>query len=261
MSSFVGSATTGPLESLRTALTNALDPNSGTPTPDGATRVPFEFTSTLRLLTRGDGGLPTRGQSSQAQLTLQRLQEQVTSSVRNVALASKDQSNQMTDALPRIQMAINPNTFKINPSKRISRLDTSSGTVFHHFTDPVTGQNEDVYTIAFSGNSGNINQATPNGLYKLQLLTNLFQLTREPPFLADGTKNVMYVYVQTNLFPTGIRFSGFWSRTFDPVESARKPNSKDYTMEFTITGSTPDLNEIARKTNLTNVITQVAQVK
>lgn len=169
--------------------------------------------------------------------------------IASLSLALTDLTKQMAGALPEVVMAVNPKSARFKQPKRFTRQDTLTGTVFHHFTND-KGQNNDILTISFAGNTGNISRIGKVGAelerseYKILAFHNLYQLTREPMLLSDGSKNEFYVDYLSSMLPFNIRFYGFWSAVMDWEESATKPNSRDYTMEFIVQSVSPDLDTL-----------------
>lgn len=181
--------------------------------------------------------------------------------------------------MPTIAMAVNPNSVKFVQPKRYTKKDTRDGSVFFHFTNS-KGQNNDLLTLQFAGNTGNLdlrgtlgdpnqnpspsqqkvtNAASGTGagadtgaLYKLLVWHNLYLLTREPMVLADGTENLFSIVYSSPLFPEQVTFQGFFTRVLEFEESATKPNSRNYTFEFQVTATTPDLDEVLQ--NLTDIL-------
>lgn len=158
-------------------------------------------------------------------------------------------NEQLDRALPVISMAINPNSVEFDQPKRFERQDTQRGTVFHHFTND-QGQNNDLLTIRFQGNTGNINRNTKDpealsrAIDRLQIWHNLYQLAREPMLLTDGTSNTFYISYFSPLFPVNLEFAGFFSSVLKFSENGKKPNSRDYSMEFIVQSTSPDMNTI-----------------
>jgi hypothetical protein len=156
-------------------------------------------------------------------------------------------SNSMT---PNIVMAINPKSVTFDQPKRFTRQDTRDGSVFFHWTNK-KGQNNDILVIKFAGNTGNIDLrgdlALPSSdqtgaMSKLQVFLNLWQLTREPMLLGNNTTNVFALTYSSQALPVPITFSGFFNQVMSFEESADKPNSRDYSFEFTVTNTEPDLD-------------------
>lgn len=161
-----------------------------------------------------------------------------------------DLTGQTEKAMPTIVMEVNPSSIEFDQPKRYTRQDTQRGTVFHHFTND-KGQNNDILTIRFSGNTGNIWRRArelsdrDKAITRLQIWHNLYQLTREPMVLSDGTANIFYIDYVSPLFPVPITFEGFFTSVLKFTENARKPNSRDYSMEFMVRATSPDMNTIA----------------
>lgn len=168
-----------------------------------------------------------------------------------------------------IVMAVNPNSVKFVQSKRITKKDTREGSVYFHFTNS-KGQNNDILGLQFAGNTGNIDlrgslgglntngRATQTGangeatavgpdtgaLYKLQVWQNLYLLTREPVLLADNMENTWTLSYSSALFPVSVDFTGFFAKVLEFDETGAKPNSRNYSFEFTVTSTDPDLDEL-----------------
>jgi hypothetical protein len=73
--------------------------------------------------------------------------------------------------VPGVSMLINPTSVSFSQSKRISVLDTQAGKVFFHWTDE-SGRNNDILTVGFSGNTGNIDLRNGGKLAGQSPLTN-----------------------------------------------------------------------------------------
>lgn len=216
------------------ALTGLL--NNSTPSHGGIGTVERDrwmFTSTLRLLTA-----QLRGQSVELNT------DQDVSLTTNFSLAGS-----MT---PYITMAINPKSVTFTQPKRISERAVRNGTVFFHFTNS-KGQNNDILKLRFQGSTGNIDPrgdlADPSGaatgaLHKLKVWHNLYQLTREPILLGDNSVNVFSIIYNSKLIPVPIEFRGFYGAVLDFSETAEKPNSREYSFEFTVTNTEPDLDDL-----------------
>lgn len=161
----------------------------------------------------------------------------------------RDLRGQLAGALPNVSMEVNPHSIDFDQPKRFARQDTVRGSVFHHFTND-KGQNNDILTLTFQGSTGNISLrgSTPDEIQRskrrLIVWENLYHLTREPMLLSNGTQNEFYVTYMSALFPVDITFTGFFSRVLKFSEKAEKPNSRDYSMEFTVTSVDPDLDDI-----------------
>jgi hypothetical protein len=172
-----------------------------------------------------------------------------------------------TGLQPEVIMGINPNTIRFRQPKRFTKKDTREGSVFFHFTNS-RGQNNDILTMEFAGNTGNIDargsqlteqekaQAAQNGvaldsppndngaIVKIAAWHNLYLLTREPMLLSDNTENVFSIIYLSQLFPQAIQFDGFYNQVLEWEDNARKPNSRDYRFEFTVTRTQPSLDEL-----------------
>jgi hypothetical protein len=159
-----------------------------------------------------------------------------------------------------IAMALNPNSVKWVQNKRINKKDTREGSVYFHFTNS-KGQNNDILTLSFNGNTGNLDLrgatltqpiASPEAtagpdtgaLYKLQVWQNLYLMSREPVMLDDRKSNVFTLTYSSALFPLPINFTGFFAKVLEFEETAMKPNSRNYSFDFTVTSSSPSLDEV-----------------
>lgn len=149
-----------------------------------------------------------------------------------------------TNYQPTIAMALNPNSMKASQGKRIVEKKRLSGSTFFHFLDP-SGRDNDIMRINLAGNTGNIDKRNGEAAsQKLLTWHNLYQLTREPKLLGDNSPNVFSFTYISPLFPTSIIFYGFFSKVMEWEENAKKPFSRDYTMEFTVEGTSPDLDKV-----------------
>jgi len=102
-----------------------------------------------------------------------------------------------------------------------------------------------------------------NGL-KLRIWHELYALSREPMLLTPENtgvkdvpsmlKNEFFISYRTALFPTQIVFTGFFDKVLDFTESAMDPFNRDFSFSFTVTGSSPGLDEIAQKISSTLAI-------
>ena len=156
-----------------------------------------------------------------------------------------------------ITMRLNPKSVKWTQSKRITKKDTRNGSTYFHFNN-TAGQNNDILTLAFAGNTGNLDargsipvpaspgSGTPpnatDAQLKLLVWHNLYLMTREPMLLADGSDNVITVLYRSALFSSPLTMNGFFQKVMEFEESAAKPNSRDYSFEFTVTSTSPDLD-------------------
>lgn len=236
-------------------------------------RVPFTFTSTARLLRSGKlkvvGNkyaqlaadeerktqlgvieLETRGVNAAGQFGLSGLVNQF----QNVSQLSVGLN------MPVIQMAINPQTIKWTQHKRVTKRDTMEGSVFFHFTNE-RNQNNDILTMSFTGKTGNINtQANLADVYntganlKLRIWHELYALSREPLLLSkqttgldipDGLRNEFFITYRTPLMPIQITLIGFFSKVLEFTESAQDPHNRDYNFDFTVTNTSPSLDDLS----------------
>jgi hypothetical protein len=155
--------------------------------------------------------------------------------------------------LPVVSTLVNPSSIQWTQAKRIQRQDVRNGTVFTHFMN-TAGQDIDILELTLSGTTGNIDLREETfaafatqpvaARRKLQVWHNLYALTREPRLIPPNIVNKQTIRMQTKLFPGTIRLSGFYSSVLQFTESADAPNSVDWTMNFTVQDTTPDLNEI-----------------
>lgn len=145
-----------------------------------------------------------------------------------------------------IPMSLNPKQVRFDWPKRFSRQDTQRGTVFHHFTNSKR-RNNDVMEITITANTGLINPEVCKveadrvaALNRLQTFHNLYALTQEEMVLADGTPNDFYMIYASQLFPVPITFHGFFKKVLSFSEEGSKPNSRDFTIDFTVTSIDPE---------------------
>lgn len=167
-----------------------------------------------------------------------------------------------TGLMDFIVMNINPNMVRFKQPKRFTKKDTREGSVFFHFLNS-RGQNNDILTIEFVGNTGNIDQRAsipeeqPNdandpltleqdggGLRAILCWHNLYLITREPLVLNDGSENEFTITYVSPLFPQSIDFTGFYNQVLEFEEDAKKPHSRNYRFEFTVQDVNPPLDEI-----------------
>lgn len=152
-----------------------------------------------------------------------------------------------------IVMAINPKSVEFEQAKRIQQKNFRNGAVFFHFANS-RGQNNDILKIRFQGNTGNIDlrgslrqprDATRDtgALRKMQTWWNLYHLTREPMLLNNGTLNEFTIKYTSHLLPRPITFYGFFGAVMQFSENADKPNSREYSFEFTVLHTDPDLDQ------------------
>ncbi len=160
-----------------------------------------------------------------------------------------DISKQVRRSMPDIVMEVNPNNIEFVQPKRFSRVDTLRGSVFHHFSNN-KGQNNDILTIKFSGNTGNISRRgrtqedKDRSILRFIIWHNLYQLTREPMLLTDGQPNMFEIQYVSAMLPTTITFRGFFNEVLNWSENGQKPNSKDYSFSFIVQETFPDIDTI-----------------
>jgi len=186
-------------------------------------------------------------------------------------------------AMPIITMAVNPKSVRFTQPKRFVKKDVRNGSVFFHFTNS-KGQNNDILTMTFQGNTGNIDlggsvnvsernpsamqsgtaidaqnriEQDTGALRKLMVWLNLYSLSREPMiFTHNGSivENEFRITYVSQVIPQPIDFIGFFSKVIEFEENAAKPNSRDYNFEFTVTRTEPDLDDV-----VSHVLTGIQQ--
>lgn len=194
-------------------------------------RVPISFTSTLRRYLRSDGGVK--------RITdVQAKQKRLAAAVANGTY------------LTNIEMLINPSSIQWTQPKRVVPVNTQGGTVFFHFGDK-DGRDNDILTLTFRGSTGNIDPRARDTLSNQKWLIwhNLYQLSREPIALADGTENIITIDYSSVLFPgeSGgdiLSLYGYFENVMSFTETAEKPNSRDYSFSFKVIKTEPDLNTV-----------------
>lgn len=235
-----------------------------------ARRVPFTFTSTKRLITANgtSGPLISRDLVQQnAQQTLkdelQAIQNSSTISTLTGTLGMSSATTLSTS--PVISMMVNPHTVKWSQPKRYTKKDTMNGSVFFHFSN-TNGQNNDILTLTFSGNTGNISTQQPLDYQyltstgpaavaltgadnKLRMWHELYSLTREEVLLPKAIKNEFFITYRTVLMPISITFVGFFNSTLEFTETAASPFSRDYSFSFTVLDTSPKLDVLVSKIN------------
>jgi len=218
-------------------------------------RVPFTFTSTKRLRAVNAAGSPT--DTTWAALSEQDRVNQELQAVETGAFVAETAGTlglsslvSSFNILPLITMAVNPNSIKWSQPKRFVKRDTQDGSVFFHFTNS-KGQNNDILTLSFSGNTGNIN--TQNGIdvstavgadLKLRIWHDLYNLTREPIILGGTLKNDFFITYKSVIMPIPITFIGFFNQVLEFTDDAANPFAKNYTFSFTVSNTSPDLDTL-----------------
>jgi len=218
--------------------------NAGARYSDGV-RVPMTFTSTLR---------------QQINNTTTTTQTTTTPSGRQVFTKATETTTPFfyrgaeVGIFPIIPLMMNPKTIDWSQPKRWSKKDVRNGSVFFHFTNDM-GQNQDVLTLSFAGNTGNIDRRgsisvgdggkadnDTGAISRILTWHNLYLLSREPVVIPPGIQNTITITMISPLFPVAIDFSGFFNEVITFSENAEKPNSRDYTFGFTVQRTDPDLD-------------------
>ena len=239
MTSIFTPVTEGAISSILSAVSNGGPGQSS----NGEHRVPMEFTSTFRR----------RNLQQQERDDVSRRTESLAASVPTElgggALPParyphfQDLTGQLNGAMSVIRMKVNPHTIEISEDKRYGTQETMEGNVFHHFTNS-KGQNNNLATITFQGNTGDISgqgaskKERLESLSRLKIFHELWQLTREPMSLIDVTgymeRNRFYITIVSPALPVPVEFIGFFTEVLKWSESAEKPFSKDYSMSFIV---------------------------
>jgi len=207
-------------------------------------RVPMQFTSLRRLRLAG------------LDLT-SRLSGGGSQDINSPGLAQVNENVQSQLAV--IEMSVNPNSISFRQPKRITKRDTLEGSVFFHFTNS-KGENNDILTMEFRGNTGNLDLRgdlnTDTGVFstiggtntgankKLAIWQNLWQLTRGPILLDDNTLNEFMINYNSIGIPVPIALIGHYNAVLEFTESADKPFSRDYSLQFTVQEITPSLDDL-----------------
>lgn len=152
---------------------------------------------------------------------------------------------------------LNPNDISFKQGKRYTRQDTMGGTDWHHFADP-TGRNNDVLDISFRGNTGDLYGSDSSNparsldegenkaaFERLKIFHGLHSLTLEE-MIFEGRKNVFSITYQSLLFPLPLIFYGFYKGVMSFSENGKKPKSRDYSFDFTVTDTNPKLYTIIK---------------
>lgn len=253
---------------------NTLIPTISQGTPAQGKRIPFSFTSTKRLI--NSGLLPVVGSElakAQAatdiktELAIIQLESTSRAAVAQLGLANYlSQAEQIANTvtpfgMPIINAQINPQTVRWEQNKRIVKRDTMNGSTFFHFTNDAD-QNNDILTCTFTGKTGNINtQAnildilSTGASLKLRIFHELYNLTREEMLLSKdsrgralprGIKNDFFITYRTMLMPVQITLIGHFSKVLEFTETAADPFNRDYSFSFTVTRTSPSLDDIAQ---------------
>lgn len=256
---------------------NTLIPSVGQGSPATAKRIPFSFTSTLRLLKSGRiQSIGNQFAKAQSEMDIKRELAVIEREARGQAIASQLGLSNIISAgttiaqtivtfdMPVINMAVNPQTIKWDQNKRIVKRDTMNGSTFFHFTND-SDQNNDILQMSFTGKTGNINtQANildtikTGSTLKLRIWHELYNLSREPMLLNKlntgkdlprGIRNEFFITYRTVLMPVQITLIGFFSKVLDFTETASDPFNRDYSFTFTVTRTSPSLDDISKMLN------------
>lgn len=150
----------------------------------------------------------------------------------------------------QIHMLMNFKSMGYDRPKRIAKRDVLDGSAFFHFTDG-NGRNSDVLTLKFQGNTGSLDtvdaggEEGPGGYENLIAWHNLFALSDEPMRLLDGSINQIRIDMATRLFRLKTSFFGHFGTNITFEESASKPNSVDYSFDFVVHRTSPDIYTMA----------------
>lgn len=219
-------------------------------------RVPMTFTSTYRLrqLDPEFKGITSFFESNSVQSLFGAIAGDT--GQRQETFTKQAQQASSTGVVPVIEMAVNPNSISWKQAKRVTKRDVQDGSIFFHFTNK-NGENNDILTMDFRGNTGNINLLTnlaqtgitqasnDTGAYRKALTWhNLWNLTRERVLLDDNTINEFLIVYNSTIITSEIMLIGFFSNVLEWTDSADKPNSKDYSMSFTVQQVEPPLDFI-----------------
>jgi hypothetical protein len=254
--------------------------NITTPTITGSglvKRVPFAFTSTARLIRSGK--LSSLGNSfaaatAKASRKNQLLViEQETRPISTTYVAAKDLVQSIVPfkgVSAVISMAVNPHTVKWTQSKRYSKRDTMEGSVFFHFTNSAD-QNHDILTCTFTGRTGNINTKVnftdallTGSNMKLRIFHDLYNLSREGMLLnehnmgspvATGIRNEFFISYRTVLMQVPLTLVGFFNSVLEFTEDASDPFNRTYSFSFTVTDTSPSLDDLSSQLGSILVVT------
>ena len=239
------------LPDIATLLNNSIASSSTLGSP--RVRSAMVFTSTLR---------------QRALIARDELRSGITeSSIGSVGLQEAQFLAGRPYVKPEITLGLNPNSVSFRQNKRITKKDTREGSVFFHFTNS-RGSNDDILEIEFKINTGNIDRrgslttaqeeatlgqptgtAVPSAddtgaLGKLIAFHNMLLLAHEPNLLSDGIENTWFISYISPVFPRAVEFRGHFNEVPPFDELARKPNSRDYSFTFTVTGMSPPQDQL-----------------
>lgn len=142
----------------------------------------------------------------------------------------------IVEETPAVSMHLNAHTVTFQQGKRYARLDSISGTDYHHFLN-ANHENNDVLTVSFQGSTGNIDHRSQFAAKRREIILDLRDLTLEAKLYTLNGKlrhNRFYVSYTSKLFNTTITLVGMFSKAMDVNERAEKPFSSDYSMEFIV---------------------------
>ena len=249
--------------------------NITTPTITGSgfvRRVPFSFTSTARMIKSGK--LDAVG-SHYAQMLATTQRDYELAAIEDEVFPPKTTLTAGRDLLtsivptqnltPVISMAVNPHSVKWTQTKRFSKRDTMEGSVFFHSTNSAD-QNNDILTCTFTGRTGNINtKVNPvealviGSNEKLRIWHELYNLSREAILLNEGNtgaavkslppkmRNEFFITYRTTLMQIPITLIGFFNQVLEFTEDASDPFNRVYSFSFTVTDTSPKLDDLSSK--------------
>lgn len=232
-------------------------------------RVPFSFTSTARLIKSGKiASLGNTYTAATAKTTLSNELKAIEEETRPISAAIRSGAGLLSSILPfqgvspTISMSVNPHSVKWSQPKRFTKRDTMSGSVYFHFTNKAD-QNNDILVCTFTGRTGNINtnvnplEALAIGSnQKLKVWHDLYNLSREGMLLNKGNtgaevpagmRNEFFISYTTMLMPVPITLIGFFNSALEFTEDASDPFNRIYSFSFTVTNTSPSLDDLTQK--------------
>lgn len=232
-------------------------------------RVPFTFTSTARLIKSGKiSAIGNTYTAATAKTTLDNELKAIEEETRPISATIRSATSLLSSVVPFqglspvISMAVNPHSVKWSQAKRFTKRDTMEGSVYFHFTNRAD-QNNDILVCTFTGRTGNIN-TNVNALealaigsnQKLKIWHDLYHLSREGMLLnksntgADvpsGMRNEFFISYTTMLMPVPITLIGFFNTALEFAEDASDPFNRIYSFSFTVTNTSPSLDDLTQK--------------
>jgi len=171
-----------------------------------------------------------------------------------------------------LELAVNPRSVRFSQPKRITDTQVKEGRVYFFWSTGPGEKNLDVLTLTVTGTSGSIlNRVAfkeysqkvgqekvknpPQGAIntKHRKWMQLYAMTREPvyPDELEGDFNYAYIEYVSPLFPQGkqITFKGHFSNPLEFDEEATRPFLIDYSFEFIVHQTTPDIDSILQQAN------------